>query len=194
MYIRFTASESVEMLVEEQPVPIEHYLCQPECLVQAIADPKLIEQLSPERFCLKMLPLNFMDMYHFQPIVVLKVWAGANGTIYLNSEECEIRGLDFIQEKFTLNFQGKLSPRQIKGKTYLQGKGDLFVKVELPPALWLMPKPLLEMAGNGLLKNVLSRIKQRLLGQLLQDYRQWALNVRQLKVLTTADSAITQTI
>ncbi|MBC6417497.1 MAG: DUF1997 domain-containing protein [Prochloron sp. SP5CPC1] len=39
---------------------------------------------------------------------------------------------------------------------------------------WLTPKPLLEFTGNGLLKSVLLRIKQRLQGQLLQDYHEWA--------------------
>jgi hypothetical protein len=38
----------------------------------------------------------------------------------------------------------------------------------------LTPTAFLEMAGNSILKGVLSRIKQRLLGHLLQDYRHWA--------------------
>ncbi|MGK7876344.1 MAG: DUF1997 domain-containing protein [Xenococcaceae cyanobacterium] len=174
MYTRFTASESLEMAVCEEAVPIQHYLRQPQRLVRAIADPKLMEQLSESRFRLKMRPLNFMEMYHFQPAVVLKVWAGASGTVYLNSEECEIRGIEYINERFFLNVKGKLSPCQSNGKTYLKGKADLEVKVELPPPLWLTPTPLLEVAGNGLLKSVLFRIKQRLLSQLLKDYHQWA--------------------
>ncbi len=173
MNICFSASEYLEISVEESS-SIKHYLRQPQRLVRAIANPKLMEQLSEELYELKMRPLNFMEIYHFQPTVVLKVWAGASGTVYLNSEGCEIRGIDYINERFSLNVKGKLSPCQNNGKAYLKGKADLEVKVELPPPLRLTPKPLLEVAGNGLLKSVLLRIKQRLLSQLLKDYRQWS--------------------
>jgi hypothetical protein len=105
---------------------------------------------------------------------VLKVWTGASGTVYLQSEDCEIRGIDYINNRFSLQVKGKLSP-QIQGEqTYLRGKADLEVTVALPPPLWLTPMPLLEVAGNGLLKGVLSRIKQRLSTQLLKDYCSWA--------------------
>jgi hypothetical protein len=33
---------------------------------------------------------------------------------------------------------------------------------------------MLETTGNGLLKSVLMRIKQKLMSQLISDYRQWA--------------------
>jgi Protein of unknown function (DUF1997) len=174
MNICFTASESVEISVPEQKAPIQHYLRQPQRLVNAIANPQLTQQLSESLFRVKMRPLNFMEMYHFQPTVVLKVWAGASGTVYLNSEECEIRGIDYINDRFSLNVKGKLSPYQDNGKTYLKGKVDLEVKVELPPALWFTPRTLLEPAGNGLLKSVLLRIRQRLLTHLLKDYSVWA--------------------
>jgi hypothetical protein len=174
MYVCFTSSESVEILVETEAVPIQHYLRQPQRLVQAIANPELMKHKAEELYELKMRPINFMELYHFQPIVVLKVWAGASGTVYLNSESCEIRGIDYINQRFSLNLKGKLAPWQDRGKTYLKGLADLEVKVELPPPLWLTPKPILEVAGNGLLKSVLQRIKQRLVSQLLKDYRHWA--------------------
>lgn len=174
MYICFTASESVEMPVPEQVAPIQHYLRQPQRLVQAIANPKFTEQLSESRFKVKMRPLNFMEIYHFQPTVILNVEAGASGIVYLKSEGCEILGIDYINQRFSLNVKGKLFPYQNNGKTYLKGRADLEVKVEIPPALWLTPKPLLETAGNGLLKSVLLRIRQKLVSQLLKDYCQWA--------------------
>ncbi len=174
MIIRFNAAESLEIAVQEETIPIQHYLRQPQRLVKAIADPKLMEILSSNHFRLKMRPLNFMDLYHFQPTVVLKVWTVANGTVHLKSEDCVIRGIDYINDRFSLNVSGKLFPYQRKGQTYLKGKADLTVKVELPPPLWLTPKPFLEMTGNRLLKGVLGRIKQRLSSHLLQDYHQWA--------------------
>jgi hypothetical protein len=85
-------------------------------------------------------------------------------------------GIDYINNRFSLQIKGKLSPQIIEGQTYLQGKADLEVKVALPPALWFTPAPLLEVAGNGLLKSVLLRIKQRLSSQIVKDYCQWAQN------------------
>lgn len=183
METNFKASESLEMLVEEQTIPIHHYLRQPQRLVEAIADPKLMEQLSESNFRLKMRPINFMEIYHFQPMVVLKVWADARGTVYLLSESCEIRGIEYINKRFSLKVKGILSPEQKDGKTYLKGQADLEVEVDVPPPLNVMPKHLLEVTGNGLLKSVLLRIKQRLLSHLLHDYYQWMRNEPALKEL-----------
>lgn len=173
MNTQFVASQSVEIAVPEQPVPIQHYLRQPQRLVHAIADPNLIEQLSPDRFRLQMRPLNFMTL-NFQPAVELKVWADSDGTVHLTSVGCEIRGLDYINQRFALDLQGKLYPYQSNGVTRIKGRADLKVNVDIPLPFSLTPKPILETTGNSLLKSVLVRIKQRLMHQLLLDYRQWA--------------------
>ena len=184
MYIGFTASESVKILVENEEIPIKHYLRQPQRLVKAIANPQLMKQLSADLYELKMRPINFMEMYHFQPIVNLKVWAGRNSTVCLKSASCQIRGIDYINKRFSLQLKGVLYPEQIQGQTYLQGQADLGVKVELPPALVFTPQPLLEVTGNRLLKSVLARIKQRLVSQLLQDYREWTARENEQETLT----------
>jgi hypothetical protein len=174
MEVTFTASESLEIVVAEQTIPIHHYLRQPQRLVQAIVETNLTEHLSENRFRLKMRSLNFLNMYYFQPTVVLNVWATSGGTVFLQSEDCQIKGIDYINDRFTLDVKGKLAPVQKNNQTHLAGKANLEVKVALPPPLWLTPRPLLEITGNGLLKGVLSRIKQRLMSQLPQDYQQWA--------------------
>lgn len=175
MYIRFNASQSVEIAVPEERVPIQHYLRQPRRLVNALVDRSRTEQLSDECFRLKMRPLEFM-MLSIQPTVDMRVWAQSDGTINLESVACEIRGVGYINDRFALNLQGQLSPHQSGGTTYLKGKADLEVGVEMPPLFWLTPKPILEATGNGLLKSVLLTIKQRLMHQLLLDYRRWAGN------------------
>jgi hypothetical protein len=48
------------------------------------------------------------------------------------------------------------------------------VQVDVPPPLMLTPQPILEATGNGLLHSVLLTVKQRLMHQLLLDYREWA--------------------
>ncbi len=186
MEVKFTASESVEIEVNEIVIPIQHYLRQPQRLVRAIADESLMEQLTENRFRLKMRPLNFMEIYYFQPTVILNVWATSGGTLYLNSESCEIKGIDYINDRFSLVVKGKLDPVNKEEKTYLIGRANLEVKVDLPPPLLLTPPPLLQMAGNSLLKGVLVRIKQKLMTQLLKDYRLWSqeseLEVRSVKI------------
>ncbi len=175
MYTRFNACQSVEIVVPEERVPIQHYLRQPRRLVNALVDQSRTEQLSDDCFRLKMRSLEFM-MLSIQPTVDMRVWALSDGTINLESIGCEIIGVDYINDRFALNLKGQLSPHQIRGVTYLKGKADLEVRVELPPPLWLTPKPILEATGNSLLKSVLLNVKQRLMYQLLLDYRRWAGN------------------
>jgi hypothetical protein len=172
MHTRFTASQSVEIAVPKQPIPIQHYLRQPQRLVNALVDHSRIEQLSEECFRVKMRPLAFMTL-SIQPIVDLKVWAESNGTVHLQSIGCEIRGTEYINQRFALNLKGHLSPCQFNNETRLKGKADLEVIVELPLPFSLTPTPILEAAGNGLLRSVLLTIKQRLLHQLLADYQSW---------------------
>jgi hypothetical protein len=175
MYTRFNASQSVEIAVTQQRVPVQHYLRQPRRLVNALVDQSRLEQLRDNCFRLKMRPLEFM-MLSIQPTVDLKVWAEPDGTIYLKSVACEIRGVEYINQRFALNLKGVLYPVEHDGVTYLKGKADLEVQVELPPPFWLTPQPILETTGNGLLKSVLLTVKQRLMHHLLLDYRRWAGN------------------
>jgi hypothetical protein len=182
MATRFTASLSVEMAVPKQPIPIQHYLRQPQRLVHALVDNSRIQQLSEEVFRLKMRPLSFMSV-SLQPTVDMRVWAEANGNIYLRSVGCEILGIEYINQRFDLNLKGYLSPSQLSTGTCLQGKADLEVKVELPPPFSFTPKPILEATGNGLLKSVLLTVKQRLQHQLLADYRRWVITQTQEQAL-----------
>ncbi|MEN9870993.1 MAG: hypothetical protein RLZZ171_1981 [Cyanobacteriota bacterium] len=174
MYVSFNASESVQISVDNQATPIQHYLRQPQRLVQAIADPQLIKQISDDLYELKMRPINFMEIYHFQPIVQLKVWSGSKSSVYLKSAGCQIKGIEYINNRFSLKLKGVLYPHEQNGQTTLEGQADLEVGVELPAALMFTPQSFLERAGNKLLKSVLGRIKQKLMTQLVQDYIAWA--------------------
>jgi hypothetical protein len=173
MDIRFTAFQAVEMAVADQPIPIQHYLRQPHRLVSALAASSQIEQLGDELFRLKMRPLTFM-MLSLQPTVDMRVWTEPDGTVHLRSTHCEIRGIEYINQRFSLNLFGKLHPIQINGSTQLVGRADLEVKVDLPPALMFTPRPIMETTGNGVLKSVLLTVKQRLMHHLLADYYKWA--------------------
>lgn len=174
MKIRCVASEPVTIPVTEAQVPIQHYLRQPQRLVHAIADPRLMDVLGGDRYRLRLNPLNLLDLYHFQPTVILSVQANSQGVIKLHSEDCTIQGIDYINDRFNLNVDGKLMPVEKNAQTYLKGLAVAEVAVDIPPFLMLAPLPILEKAGEQLVKGVLGRIKQRLLSQLLKDYRAWA--------------------
>lgn len=175
MYNRFTACQTVEMAVLEQPIPIQHYLRQPQRVVSALAASSQIEPLGEDLFRLKMRPLSFMALT-MQPIVDLKVWAESDGTVHVQSVGCEIRGVDYINQRFKLSLVGKLQPHQVNGTTVLKGKADLEVQVDVPPPIAFTPRPILEATANGLLKSVLLTVKQRLMHHLLADYAAWAVS------------------
>jgi len=175
MVTKFTASQSVEISVPEYSLPIQHYLRQPQRLVNALSDHSRIEQISAEVFRLKMRPLTFVSL-RFQPTVDMRVWAGANGTIFLRSLNCEILGFEYVNQRFSLNLKGYLSPYSINHGTRLEGNVDLEVLVDIPYPLLLTPESILIATGNSLLKSVLLTIKQRLLRHLLVDYHQWIIS------------------
>ena len=171
--VKFTAARSVDIAVPQQPIPIGHYLRQPHRLVRSLVDPDRIRQVSEDEFCLTMRTLSFFG-FDLQPTVFLRVWTEVDGTVRVVSTNCEIRGIDYIDRRFSLHLSGKLSPYDKQGQTYLGGSADLEVQVDLPPPLNLMPQAIIESAGNSLLKSILNSFKQRLMNQLLADYAIWA--------------------
>ena len=174
MYVHFQSTESVKIPVQEAKIPIQHYLRQPHRVVSAIADPKLMKQMSADVYELKMNAISFMGIYNFQPIVLLNVATDSQGTVHLKSEGCQIKGISYINRRFSLDLKGILAPQQQDGKTTLVGEANLKVGIDVPTALMFTPKSIIEATGNSLLKSILVRIKKRLISQLLEDYTQWA--------------------
>lgn len=187
MVAHFTASQSVDIAVEEQQVSIHHYLRQPQRVVQALVDPSRTEQLSHDTFRLKMRPLRFL-LLSIQPTVDMKLWADVDGTVHLRSVACELKGVDYLNQRFHLDLEGTLAPVNRNGQTYLNGTANLAVDVDIPPALMFTPRSMIEGTGNGLLKSVLLTIKQRLMSQLLVDYQRWAAS--QTEVLVGSGNAL----
>ena len=172
MQVKFAASQDLVIDVPEESVPLRHYLRQPHRLMHALTEPKRVKRLSENQFRLTMRSRQFL-MLSFQPVVDLQVWSEPNGTVHVKSSGCEIRGVDYINERFDFNLVGKLSPIQTPRQTKLAGSGDLKVEVELPPIFWMTPQPILETAGQSLLQGILLTFKQRLGHQLISDYRHW---------------------
>lgn len=170
--VRFEAEQSVEFWVENQSIALHHYLKQPQRLVGALVDASQVEILAPDLFRLKMRPMRFL-MLSIQPVVDMRVWLGENSCVCLRSAGCQIRGWEYVGERFSLRLEGFLQSEPQGDQTRLKGKAHLQVEVDLPSALVLTPKPMIEVAGNSLLKGVLQTMKQRLCWRLVSDYRRW---------------------
>jgi Protein of unknown function (DUF1997) len=187
--VKFTADRSVDIAVPNHSIPIQHYLRQPHRLVRSLVDPNRIRQVNDDEFCLTMRPLSFFG-FDLQPTVFLRVWTEADGTVRIVSTNCEIRGIDYINQRFSLELSGKLSPCEQGGQTYLAGRADLAVKVVLPPPLSFTPRAIVESAGNSLLKSILLAFKQRLMHQLLADYLSWANGIESMETHSSTHPAI----
>lgn len=170
---RFFTALEVDFPVVERSLPVQHYLRQPQRLVKAIAHTSQMENLGGDRYRLKMRPLNFLSLT-LQPVVDMRVWLDSAGHLLLRSTDCQIHGVDYINQRFHLNLRGELHTQQVNGMTHLQGCAELEVGVAIPFPLSLTPQPLVEAAGQSLLRGVLSTMEQRLSHHLLTDYEQWA--------------------
>ncbi len=185
MRVKFDASQSVSISVPQNRISIRHYLRQPYRLIQALVDESQVESLAPDCFRLKMRSRQFM-MLTIQPTVDIKIWSEPDGLVRLQSVACELKGVDYINQRFQLSLDGGLMPVQTPKGMRLVGQANLTVAVELPPVLWMTPKPILTTTGNGLLKSILMTVKQRLVQQIVADYQTWCETVSQSPVLQAA--------
>lgn len=170
--VRFSASQAVTIRVPTQPVPIEDYLSEPERLVYALVDSNQVEPLGSNVFRVKVRAIKFLGLA-IQPVCDIEVWL-ESGTVRLRSDRCQLEGHANFNQKFSMQMQGYLLTQQSAKGKMLRGQANLIVSVDLPQAMRLTPKPLLERTGNGLLNGILVTLKQRLMRQLIKDYSAWA--------------------
>lgn len=173
---QFCASQVLNLRVPNGPLPIEHYLRQPHRLVQAITDPRCVDQLEEGLYRLSLRPLQFLGI-SMQPTTDLRVWGLTDGTLCLEAVDCQVYGpayLDHLNQSFSMGLSGRLTPQPQDPYTALVGQADLQVQLELPAPLNLMPSAMVQTAGGRLLGSILATIKHRLERQLVEDYQAWA--------------------
>lgn len=189
MVAEFYASESTSIAVPSRSTSIAHYLRQPQRVVNAVTEKSRVELLKHSAppdghsfFRLKMQSLSFLQLT-IQPTVDLDVWAEPDGTVHMRSIRTQIRGTDWINQRFALKLAGKIAPQVDRhGRTRLVGRVELKVNVELPPIFFMTPAIVLEATGNSLLKSVLLTMKRRLVQRLVADYLDWAKSSHDLTV------------
>jgi hypothetical protein len=108
----FHASQTLRLRVPHEDLPIEHYLRQPQRLVQAITDPRRIEVLGDGVYRLSLRPLQFLGI-SIEPTADLRVRSQADGSLQLASAGCQVKGpdyLSFVNDSFGMALQGTLTP------------------------------------------------------------------------------------
>lgn len=171
----FHASQALRLRVPNEAIPIEHYLRQPQRLVQAITDSRRIEVLGDGVYRLSLRPLQFMGI-SIEPTADLQVTSRSDGTLRLESVGCQVKGpnyLRFVNDTFDMALQGTLTPHREANHTELQGQADLQIELELPPPIRYMPNSMLDRTGKAFLSGILNTIKNRIERQLVEDYRAW---------------------
>lgn len=170
--VRFSASQSVSISVPPKPQTIEDYLSEVSRLVYALIDEKQVEVIHPNLFRVRMKPIKFLSL-SVRPVSDIRVWREGD-IVRLSSSKCFLEGQETFNDRFSISMQGYLVVQPGKKGQKLRGQANLGVSVDLPQAMKLTPKPLLERAGNGLINGILITLKQRLMRQLIKDYSDWA--------------------
>jgi hypothetical protein len=171
----FHASQTLCLRVPNEAIPIEHYLRQPQRLVQAITDPRRIEVLGDGVYRLSLRPLQFFGI-SIEPTADLQVQSLPDGSLHLASVGCQVKGpdyLSFVNDSFGMGLKGVLTPHRHATRTELQGQADLKIHLELPPPIRFMPASVLDCTGKTFLSGILTTIKHRIERQLVEDYRAW---------------------
>jgi hypothetical protein len=180
MLTQFTASQMIEMRVEEAQLPIEAYWADPQRLVYALVEPDRVRVLGAGLFEISVRSLSFLGLI-LQVRVVVEIWV-EDDRVRVQSRSCELIGAEFLNHRFELTLEGQLAAvrsrnvatAESRSGVMLWGKADLMVRVDVPLPFSLTPRPILDATGNALLRTVLLSIQQRLNRQLLADYRIWA--------------------
>ncbi|MEY3297002.1 MAG: hypothetical protein RLZZ597_262 [Cyanobacteriota bacterium] len=171
----FHASQALHLRVPHEVIPIEHYLRQPQRLVQAITDPRRIEPREDGVYRLSLRPLHFFGL-HVEPTTDLKVWGLADGSLCLEAINCEVRGpdyLSYINDSFSMGLKGILKPHRQDQHTDLQGEANLTIRLDMPPPIKFMPHSVLDATGRTFLSGILMTMKSRIEHHLIHDYRAW---------------------
>ncbi|MEM6450472.1 MAG: DUF1997 domain-containing protein [Cyanobacteria bacterium P01_D01_bin.105] len=170
--VRFNASQSVTIAVPAKPRSIEDYLSEVSRLVYALVDEQQVEVIHPNLFRVKTKPIKFFNL-SLQPISDIRIWHEDNA-VRLSSDRCVLEGQQSFNDRFLIAMQGYLVVQPTTTGQQLRGQANLGISVDLPQALKLTPKYLLERTGNSLLNGILLTLRQRLMRQLIVDYCAWA--------------------
>lgn len=165
-------SQTVEIQVPREALPIEAYLSHPDRLVRTLAPQDRLALLQEGLYRLTILPVRVLNLT-IAPIVDVKVWLDDDRKVQVESIACEISGLEAFRDRFDLKLVGELYPIHTPKQILLRGSALLRVNVDLPMPFSMMPRSMVESAGNGVLDTTLKTVKGRMLKYIIKDYQAW---------------------
>ena len=171
---RLFTSQTVEIQVPREAYPIESYLGQPDRLVRTLAPGDRMDLLENGQYRLEILPITVLGL-NINPVVDLAVWVDKDRKVQVESVGCEIRGVESLRDRFDFKLIGELYPIHTPDQILLRGSALLKIELELPMPFKMMPRSIVEGAGNAVLEATLNTVKGRMLKYVVNDYQAWAI-------------------
>ena len=169
---RLFTSQVVEIKVPRAAYPIESYLEQPDRLLRTIAPGDRMDLLENGNYRLVILPMNVLGL-NISPVVDLAVWVDEDRKVQVESVGCEIRGVESLRDRFDFKLMGELYTIHTPNQVLLRGSALLKIEIELPMPFKVMPRSIVEGAGNAVLEAMLNTVKGRMLKYVVDDYQAW---------------------
>lgn len=169
---RLFTSQVVEIKVPRAAYPIESYLEQPDRLLRTIAPGDRMNLLENGNYRLVILPMNVLGL-NISPVVDLAVWVDKDRKVQVESVGCEIRGVESLRDRFDFKLMGELYTIHTPNQVLLRGSALLKIEIELPMPFKIMPRSIVEGAGNAVLEAMLNTVKGRMLKYVVDDYQAW---------------------
>ena len=169
---RLFTSQVVEIKVPRAAYPIESYLEQPDRLLRTIAPGDRMDLLENGNYRLVILPMNVLGL-NISPVVDLAVWVDKDRKVQVESVGCEIRGVESLRDRFDFKLMGELYTIHTPNQVMLRGSALLKIEIELPMPFKIMPRSIVEGAGNAVLEAMLNTVKGRMLKYVVDDYQAW---------------------
>ncbi len=176
----FTAQRHTQIELTGSPDQVKEFFQAPERLVEALLEPDRVTQLDQERFSVGMGGLGGLGIW-FQPVVTLRIIASDSGGSDLEIIDCNIEGNSWLNNHFSLEFDGDLNPternlQRAEGADQsqtIQLEGEAYVKVciDIPPVLRFTPRSLLNSAGSRILDGILAMIQRSLQTKLPRSFQ-----------------------
>ena len=170
---RLVTSQTVEIQVPRAAHSIESYLSQPDRLLRTLAPGDRMDLLENGHYRLEILPMTVLG-FNISPVVDLAVWVDDDRKVQVESVGCEIRGVESLRDRFDFKLIGELYPIHTPDQILLRGSALLKIEIELPMPFKIMPRPIVEGAGNAVLEATLNSVKGRMIKYVVNDYQAWA--------------------
>lgn len=164
----FVSRRSTQIKLPGTPQQVREFFQKPYYLVEALLEPERVQKLDSQRFSVEMQPIGGLGI-QIQPQVRLEIIPTAQGGSDLKIIDCEIKGNEWLNQHFHLEFEGGLhpvddevDPSGASHSVVMEGEALLRVCIEIPPPLRLTPRPVLRSVGTMVVDGILRMIQRSL--------------------------------